>query len=140
MVDNGVLSALFRFSTCRIVFRTWKSPRWKNINLSKWRARYLLLLKIIYAITTAISSHCFHATFFVLQRRELATQLDLEGSFKKRQEVHIFGSLPATELFSLARIFVICRSPSFAVNIETTELAVFRGKLTDVNKWKLFLR
>lgn len=70
----------------------------------------------------------------MLQRRELATQLDLEGSFKKRQEVHIFGSLPATELFSLARIFVICRSPSFAVNIETTELAVFRGKLTDVNK------
>lgn len=42
LVDNGVVSALFRFSTCRIVFRIWKSPRWKNISLSKWRARYLL--------------------------------------------------------------------------------------------------
>ena len=70
----------------------------------------------------------------MLQRRELATQLDLEGSFKKRQEVHICYSLPATtELFPLARFFVICRSIRFAVNTETAELAVFSGKVTDFN-------
>lgn len=84
----------------------------------------------IVTVICAIYMKCFDFTFFVWQRRELATQLDLEGSFKKRQEVHIFWSLPATELFSLAWIFVIYRSLSFSVTVETTEPVFFSGKLT----------
>lgn len=52
-----------------------------------------------HVVSRAVSSLCFDFTLFVLQRRELATQLDLEGSFKKRQEVHIFlvSTTPVTE-------------------------------------------
>ena len=57
-------------------------------------SKVCIVIKKIHEISRAISSLCFDFTIPVLQRRELATQLDLEGSFKKRQEVHIFWCLP----------------------------------------------